>query len=146
MYEQLCSRQELGKPCPCAEMIQDRHITACRMHLRSVSIYTVLCTDSCWMHTDPWTASSKSTPCPPDSRGTGWNLRRKCYAEVDCKIRWLEARVQWGYPDGWNQYWHKHQRATSGWVMRSQGWLLYFHFNCNCQRWIPSSALSQKQK
>lgn len=43
MYEQLCSRQELGKPCPCAEMIRDRHITACSMHLRSVSIYTALC-------------------------------------------------------------------------------------------------------
>lgn len=40
MYEQLCSRQELSKPCPRAQIIWDRHIPARRMHVRSVSIYT----------------------------------------------------------------------------------------------------------
>lgn len=53
MYEQLCSRDRSSVNRAHAEMIWDRHVAACRMHLRFVSIYTTYALDS-------WIMSSRA--------------------------------------------------------------------------------------
>ncbi len=94
-----------------------RHITAGRMHVRSVSLYTAYATDSYWM-----LASSKSHFMSFQTPEGLPKLGGKGYAEVDCKIRWLEAwsssgvswwmkpiltlntQPEWCDPPGW--YWY----------------------------------------
>lgn len=85
------------------------------------------------------TSSTRSTPCPHESGGTGRNLIRANEKAMLkwTEIRWHEARFQWGYPDGWNQYWqtregHKwpSEAITSLTVVVL---LLHVKTNCNCQ-------------